>query len=279
MLARGRARSGPGGCRLLERHLGPRAIPTAVDPHRAQRSSYADRRLHELLRQELSRAAARPGARLLEVGCARSRWLPYFASELGFAVTGLDYSEIGCEQERALLAAAGVGGEVVCADVFSPPKELLGSFDGVVSFGVVEHFEDTAAILAAIARLARPGGVVVTQIPNFSGLLAPLMRALNRRVYDTHVPLSAAALRQAHERAGLRVTSCGYFLSTGFGVLNNLSGLDPADRATRVRAGGLKLLRGASRAVWALEEATRPLPATGALAPYIVCTAGRPEVT
>jgi cyclopropane fatty-acyl-phospholipid synthase-like methyltransferase len=31
-------------------------------------------------------------SRLLEIGCARSAWLPYFAQEFGIDVSGLDYS-------------------------------------------------------------------------------------------------------------------------------------------------------------------------------------------
>jgi cyclopropane fatty-acyl-phospholipid synthase-like methyltransferase len=36
------------------------------------------------------------GKKLLEVGCGGSIWLPYFAKEYGFKITGLDYSEQGC---------------------------------------------------------------------------------------------------------------------------------------------------------------------------------------
>jgi SAM-dependent methyltransferase len=61
-----------------------------------------------------------------------------------------------------VLDAAGVPGEIVCADLFAPPPHLLAQFDVVVSFGVVEHFDDTAACVAACARLVKPGGLMVT---------------------------------------------------------------------------------------------------------------------
>ena len=63
---------------------------------------------------------------LLEVGCARSQFLPYFAIEHSLSVTGLDYSPPGCEASRHMLKRAGVDGVIYCADVFSPPSNIVG---------------------------------------------------------------------------------------------------------------------------------------------------------
>jgi len=48
------------------------------------------------------------GKQLLEIGAARSIWLPYFAKQYGLHVTGIDYSEIGCEQAQQILDAENV---------------------------------------------------------------------------------------------------------------------------------------------------------------------------
>ncbi len=90
-------------------------------------------------------------ARLLEVGCARSQWLPYFARRYPLTVTGLDYSEPGCIAAREVLSRAGVSGEVIHADLFDPPAETHGAIDAVQSLGVVENVEDTAGCIGAIA--------------------------------------------------------------------------------------------------------------------------------
>ncbi len=215
------------------------------------------------------------GLKLIEVGCAGSTWLPYFAREFGFAVAGLDYSELGCEQERAILDAAGVEGEVVCADLFDPPDHLKGTFDVVVSFGVVEHFHETAMAVRAIVTLAKPGGTVVSFIPNLSGAVGLATLILNPAVYRVHVPLTARALAAAHQAAGTTVGRSGYFMSTGFAVAN-LHGLVPGTRFYTARRAVHRLLRGVSKATWILESTTRPLPPTRAFAPYAYCVAEVP---
>src|SRR5262245_10442401 len=85
-----------------------------------------------------------PGVRLLEVGCGASLALSDMASEFGFCVTGIDYTEAACEKARAHLARQGTAGEIICADFFDPPENLRESFDVVLSSGLVEHFTETA---------------------------------------------------------------------------------------------------------------------------------------
>lgn len=215
----------------------------------------------------------KPGSRLLEVGCARSPWLPYFARRYGFSVTGLDYSEPGCAAERKVLERADVDGEVIEADMFDPPPELLGSFDAVVSFGVVEHFAKTASALSALRSLAVPGGLVITTVPNMTGVNGWVQRRLNPAVFDIHVPLDATALADAHRLAGLQVESSRYLLSTNFGVVN-LNGLPPT-RGTRLAATGLLQLTRLSKLAWIAEGRIGRLPETRMLSAHVGCCARR----
>src|SRR5262249_54413718 len=101
-----------------------RSLPRPVDPSGPGLANSVDRAWHHYFCEALANVP--PGSRLLEVGAARSRWLPYFAERFGFAVTGLDYQEEGCAQAREILARAGLPGDVICADLFAPPTELLG---------------------------------------------------------------------------------------------------------------------------------------------------------
>ena len=253
------------------------SLPQPLDPELPGLDNYPHRRFHDLLRQALAPLEPLAGKAFLEVGCAHSVWLPHIARTLGMDVTGIDYSDLGCRQTEALLERAGVRGRVVCADVFSPPSDLLGAFDAVLSIGVVEHFEDTTGAVGALAAFLRPGGIIVTEIPNLAPPLGTLLRALNHRVYEAHLRVTFDDLRRAHEGAGLEVVSARYFMSTSFGVVVNLSGLDEDAWQTRLKAAAGRVLRGFSKVVWAVEQRLGPLPETRILAPYVVCVARRPE--
>jgi 2-polyprenyl-3-methyl-5-hydroxy-6-metoxy-1,4-benzoquinol methylase len=194
-------------------------LPKAVNPRTAGLNNYVNRKFHEYFLEAFASLDTR-GQKLLEIGCARSAWLPYFAREFGFRVHGLDYSELGCNQAKEVLANEGVESNIVCADFFSPPSKLIGVFDVVVSFGVVEHFQSTSDCLAAFARFLRPGGALVTSIPNMRGLNGRLQKLLDQAVFNVHVPLDKKALAEAHSRSGLELISCRYFLAMNLSVVN-----------------------------------------------------------
>lgn len=250
-------------------------LPRPIDPSDRRVRNHLRRRFDRFFREWLA-VAAGERAVLLEVGCARSPWLGYFARELGFEVCGLDYSAIGCAQARAMLERDGVVGEVVERDLFDPPAGWLRRFDRVVSFGVVEHFDDTVATLTALGRFLRPGGRIYTLVPNFSGVLGALQRRFDRRFYDMHVILDEPALRAAHQAAGFRILHSSYFLSSNFGVLNQ-STIPAGSPGSFARS----LVRGAGMAVsagsWSLERAFAvDLPAIRTFSPYVHCVAEQP---
>jgi 2-polyprenyl-3-methyl-5-hydroxy-6-metoxy-1,4-benzoquinol methylase len=234
--------------------------------------SRVDRRFARLFQRERIFDAV-PGQRLLEIGSAGSTWLPWFAQE-GFAVTGIDYSPTGCKHARRLLHECGTDGEIVCADALAPPTHLLGRFDIVISFGVVEHFEDTAATLAAFARFLGPGGRIVTVIPNMAGFTGFVQRLVDREIYDIHMRLTASDLGRAHQDAGLEC-ECRYFMSVNFGVVAVRERVPNALFAQFKRV-VLKALAHSSKIVWVLEERFG-IAATPRFAPYIVCIARRPH--
>src|SRR5207249_1623316 len=103
-------------------------LPKAVNPRTGGLNNHVNRKFHEYFRRAFS-ALNTDGRKLLEIGCARSAWQPYFAREFGSAVCGLDYSELGCRLAREVLAREGVNGEIVCADFLSPPQTMIGAFD------------------------------------------------------------------------------------------------------------------------------------------------------
>jgi 2-polyprenyl-3-methyl-5-hydroxy-6-metoxy-1,4-benzoquinol methylase len=218
-----------------------------------------------------------PDVRLVEVGCARSQALPVLAKRLGLSVAGIDYSPNGCEQTRVMMEREGVRGEVYCSDIFAIPDSLKGKFDIVVSFGLIEHFSDTREIVSALAQLMKPGGVILTNIPNMRGTVGLAQKFLNRGIYDIHVPLTPSLVRDAHEKAGLRVIKCGYFLSCNYGVVNLGK---PNQRSLRWWAKKIVLasLARLSMMVWLIERTLGKFPVTQLFSPYVNCVAVKPGV-
>lgn len=242
-------------------------LPPAVDPTRPELGNFVTRAFHELFDRTFP--ADRQGRRLLEVGCARSRWLPYFALHHGFDVSGLDYSPGGCAQARLMLERAGIEGRIEEADMFNPPDDMVGSFDVVVSFGLVEHFTDTTAAHAALARFLRPGGVMVTVVPNMSGSVVGLLqRLLNRPVFDVHELIDRRRLAAANVGAGLDLDWCRYFLAVNLNVVNIASWQN-----ARRRLAVMRFLSGLSKVAWAIERRGVRLPTNRFTSPYIVAVA------
>jgi 2-polyprenyl-3-methyl-5-hydroxy-6-metoxy-1,4-benzoquinol methylase len=247
------------------------ALPAAIDPADFRLSNYVNRRFHQFFTSVFSDMETK-SLSLLEIGCAKSAWLPYFAKMYGFVITGLDYSPVGCQMARSVLNANKVTGDIICADFFSPPLDMLGRFDVIVSFGVVEHFDDTAACLTAISKFLKPGGVLITSIPNMTGLVGTLQRVINQPVFDIHKPIDSVALRDAHKVARLEVTKCDYFIFTNFGVAN-LEGVSTSTIKGFFKRLVLAAMVRLSMLVWWLESKCYLIKPIKHTSPYIVCVA------
>jgi SAM-dependent methyltransferase len=214
-----------------------------------------------------------PAPAIIEVGCGGSVWLPYFRKVLGWRAAGVDYSPRGCALARRVLDRAGVDAPVHCCDLFAPLPELIETFDAVVSFGVVEHFVPTSRVIEALARFIRPGGIVVTMVPNMVGWLGMLQKRLNRSIYELHVPLSPELLAQAHADAGLEVLQASYISTADFYV--GIEG--KAEEALFGARIALKAMQFLSKVLWLAENLSFPVSSTARLSPYVGCAARRPS--
>lgn len=134
----------------------------------------------------LLRSAAGDGAlRVLEIGAGGSRVLPYLARKDSHKVFGSDFSFRGCQLLRANLVLEGVEGDVVCEDLFNSALRD-GTFDVVYSSGLIEHFEDTTAVIQQHLRVLKPGGRLVLIVPNFQGVQGRIVRQLAPRLWERH---------------------------------------------------------------------------------------------
>lgn len=168
-----------------------------------------DRRIFELF---LAHGGLSAGSRVLEVGCGRSPWLPFLALRLGCRVAGIDIEPHAAELARANLAGARATGTIVCGDAFTlvARPDLRQKFDLVYSMGVLEHYDDAAARIALLADYLRPGGRILTTVPNLQGVNWLLQRLADRRTLQAHVVYDRTSLARAHEAAGFTTLASGY---------------------------------------------------------------------
>jgi SAM-dependent methyltransferase len=140
-----------------------------------------DRVLLPILRECGARTA-------VEIGSAPGQNLVRLSKELGVAPFGIEYTEEGARLNRELFIRNGLNPDnVLCEDFFSPTLDsLAGTFDIVVSFGFVEHFDDPVPAIKRQIDFCRPGGYVAIIIPNIQGIYYVWNKVFNPRVIETH---------------------------------------------------------------------------------------------
>jgi 2-polyprenyl-3-methyl-5-hydroxy-6-metoxy-1,4-benzoquinol methylase len=166
------------------------------------------RQFHRIWRRYLPHKLGKRN-NFLEIGCARSVWLPYFSKE-GYNVTGIDYSLAGCQQAKAVLQREGIAGKIHHQDLFFPAKDQREQFDVVFSHGVVEHFLETEKIIKAVSQYLRPKGIIITIIPNYTGWLGKLKGFINPESLNLHVLLDREDLERYHRACSFRKLYCDY---------------------------------------------------------------------
>jgi 2-polyprenyl-3-methyl-5-hydroxy-6-metoxy-1,4-benzoquinol methylase len=163
-------------------------------------------------------AAHTTGRALLDVGCATGDFL-VAGREAGFAAEGVELSAWSC-------AIARERGFVVHDEPLAAFAQHGGQrFDVVSLIGVIEHFTDPRAELENIARLLRPGGLVVIWTGDASSWLP---RLLGRKWWywqGQHIQyFTRASLARAANLAGFEhVTTELYpFAATAETISNSL---------------------------------------------------------
>jgi SAM-dependent methyltransferase len=159
-------------------------------------------------RLKLVRALVAPGARLLDVGAGRGRFVAA-AAAAGYDAEGLEPSERGLNAARRDYGVGLQRATVETAEV------APGSLDVVTLWHVLEHVEDPAAALATVAGWLRPGGALVLGVPNLASWQARVGGArwfhLDLPRHRTHfTPAGLTALLSA---SGFEVVSVRHALA------------------------------------------------------------------
>lgn len=101
------------------------------------------------------------GQRVLEIGCGRGVGVEVLLDRLGAAhVTGFDLDPAMVEKAQRRLHARGAAVTLSVADACEI-QQPTGQFDTVADFGVIHHVPDWQTAIAEIARVLRPGGLVL----------------------------------------------------------------------------------------------------------------------
>ena len=137
-----------------------------------------------------------------------------------------------------------------------------------MSFGVVEHFEDTANCLKACGKFLKPDGTLFTLIPNITGIIGYIQKIVDKQVYDVHVPLCKDKLAIANTKADLDLIACEYFMSISLSIVN--SGSFSQNRFNKLFRHVISSL---SKICWILEKYGLKIPVNKLTSPYIISVA------
>ncbi|MDP9265060.1 MAG: methyltransferase domain-containing protein [Chloroflexota bacterium] len=103
------------------------------------------------------------GGRVVEIGAGSGRLLCRVGRERPFTLYALDYAAYAIRAVRENYRRAGLTGHALFGDAGTLPF-ADGAFDVLLSGGLLEHFRDPAPILAEMARILRPGGLLYADI-------------------------------------------------------------------------------------------------------------------
>src|SRR5262245_65034084 len=121
--------------------------------------AHLSRRLPVLLGRDPAAPSPLRGVRMIDVGCGAGL-VTEPLSRLGAEVIGIDASErnVLVAERHARASGANVRYHHAVPEDFA---DQAGTFDVVLSLEVVEHVADLPAFLVALARLVKPGGILV----------------------------------------------------------------------------------------------------------------------
>ena len=113
------------------------------------------------------------GMRLLDVGCGPGTLTVDLARHVGPAghVVGVDVSTSVIQEATAHATAEGIGNVRFQAGDFRAGDLPEGTFDVVHAHQVLQHLRDPVGALAAMGRLARPGGIVAARDSDYPSFL------------------------------------------------------------------------------------------------------------
>jgi SAM-dependent methyltransferase len=147
----------------------------------------------------IGRLALPNPAQILEVGCGPGGNLAMLQRFGAVTAVEPDDASRGYAAERTGVRV--VGGLLPDGLPFEP-----ATFDLVCAFDVIEHVDEDAASVAALARLAKPGGYLATTVPG-----QPWMWSRHDELHHHKRRYRMGDYRALFQAAGLQIVKASYF--------------------------------------------------------------------
>ena len=162
-------------------------LPAFYDqyPLQNQKLSFSEKVGYRNRLRILSRHGLRPESRILDYGCGAGLFVEYLRGRQFPQVFGYD----------------------AFVPRFQDRRVLDRPYDTVVSYDVIEHYDDPREFMATVTGMVRPGGMLTVGTPNADGV--PIHRTGDPNLhvpYHRHI-LSERVLLELGREAGLEVQS------------------------------------------------------------------------
>ena len=148
----------------------------------------------------------------IELGGFPGYYAIYLKKYKGLKTTLLDYfihpGLVNQLLEANDLKEGDIG--IIEADLFTcQPAE---KYDMVLSFGLIEHFNDTKFIIGEHLKFLKPGGTLFITLPNFKSVNGWVQRNFDKENYDKHNinSMDLALLKSSCEALGLKNVEAYY---------------------------------------------------------------------
>jgi 2-polyprenyl-3-methyl-5-hydroxy-6-metoxy-1,4-benzoquinol methylase len=150
---------------------------------------------HRLVAKHLGELAS--NAHVLEIACGRGALAAYLATLGASRVVAVDLSPVAVELTRRMASERHLDQvEAAVGDIQDMSYET-SSFDIVISCETVEHVPDPVRAVAELARVLKPGGVLLLTTPNYlslSGAHRAYRRVRGKSTSEVGQPLNNVTL-------------------------------------------------------------------------------------
>lgn len=108
-----------------------------------------------------------PGGRVLDIGCAAGGLLASLPAK--YEPHGIEVSTDLAKQASAVVNPRG--GSIMHDNALNGIQKLPENhFDGVLMSAFLEHEVEPSGLMAGVARVLKPGGVVIIKVPNYGSV-------------------------------------------------------------------------------------------------------------